>query len=420
MYRIWYSTKSFADYIIDNTKLKGEKIVKAKLCESDANKKSKFYKMPDHIRKILYLDAPDVIVEKNNEPIFSVEVSAEAGTGHNAFQRLARITAAIESNVPAFYIYPEGKIIHRKKENKKKEIKWDPINPLVFETLEDMMNIHQIPALLYYFPTDDIKSNSKDPTKSPHYNSRGLIYDDNKRKYPACPDGKAKSMKDLFEALNLVISLTENEGIKEARTKLLNKDIIKKQRKLMKNEFSEKSNSKASDDMSPLTAVKEIDTLYLLNYLSQYEDKKYRVGELLKSREKTVIYNVNAKFRGDPYTGALVAIDYLKCREGKTFEERAKNLVLVWGEAVIDKTNKSLKIIDNKKSTIKDFFEEVKKCSDKNLLTKDYADLKNSEIPRYFMQVRYGSTYSKRKELRVYSYFADAILFPDGSLWRDA
>jgi len=45
--------------------------------------------------------------------------------------------------------------------------------------------------------------------------------------------------------------------------------------------------------------------------------------------------------------------------------------------------------------------------------------LSNYEIPRYFMQVRYGSTYSKAKHIRVFSYFADAILFPDGSLWRD-
>ena len=48
-----------------------------------------------------------------------------------------------------------------------------------------------------------------------------------------------------------------------------------------------------------------------------------------------------------------------------------------------------------------------------------YDELRNMEIPRYLMQVRYGSTYSKVKHIRVYSYFSDAILFPDGSLWRD-
>ena len=55
-----------------------------------------------------------------------------------------------------------------------------------------------------------------------------------------------------------------------------------------------------------------------------------------------------------------------------------------------------------------------------NILSKNYNQIANREIPRYYMQVRYGSTYSKVKHIRVFSYFADAILFPDGSLWRDA
>ena len=54
--------------------------------ESDASKPSDFHKMPDHIRKILYLDTCDLIVEKDNEPVFSIEITTEAGTGHNAFQ----------------------------------------------------------------------------------------------------------------------------------------------------------------------------------------------------------------------------------------------------------------------------------------------------------------------------------------------
>ena len=70
--------------------------------------------------------------------------------------------------------------------------------------------------------------------------------------------------------------------------------------------------------------------------------------------------------------------------------------------------------------TIHDFVNAVKASEAKNLLTKNYIDMSNYEIPRYYMQVRYGSTYSKVKHIRVYSYFADAIIFPDGALWRDA
>ena len=136
MYRVWYSTESFADYIIDHTILSRLTLTKRKMFESDANNPTRFHTMPDHIRKILYLDAPDLIVEKDNEPVFSIEVTTEAGTGHNAFQRFARLAAAVENSVPAFYIYPEGKIIKRKNLATGLDFyKWDTLNPLVFRSL---------------------------------------------------------------------------------------------------------------------------------------------------------------------------------------------------------------------------------------------------------------------------------------------
>jgi hypothetical protein len=144
------------------------------------------------------------------------------------------------------------------------------------------------------------------------------------------------------------------------------------------------------------------------------------IGELLRNRPNTCLYQVDAKFRGDPYPGCLAAIDYLKCRQGLTFEDRRNNLVMVWGEVTVDHTNQTITITDNKGSTVDDFVSDVQGASRLNLLTKYYYQLANKEKPRYFMQVRYGSTYSKVKHIRVYSYFADAILFPDGSLWRDA
>jgi hypothetical protein len=153
--------------------------------------------------------------------------------------------------------------------------------------------------------------------------------------------------------------------------------------------------------------------------LSQFESTQYQIGELLRSRQETVIYKIDAKFRGDPYPGALAAIDYLVCREGKSFEERRYNLIMVWGNLTIDNQNQTL-IITSQKSTINDFFTSVQASENKNILSKNYNQIANREIPRYYMQVRYGSTYSKVKHIRVFSYFADAILFPDGSLWRDA
>ena len=421
MYRVWYSTESFADYIIDHTSLKGKTIIKNKMYESDANNPTHFHTMPDHIRKILYLDAPDLIVEKDNEPVFSIEVTTEAGTGHNIFQRFARIAAAVENSVPAFYIYPEGKLITRK--NKKTgeiSTKWDEINPLIFRALEGIMSVYNIPALLYYFPSDDISVYRSNPSASTHFESQGLCYDSDIIKYAGCPDSTARSMADMFKAINEIVDTTELLGVIPTRTKLLGNVVIRDKRNEMQAQFITKSGGKTAEQMSPLSAVQKIPTQYLINFLSKHETGGYMLGELLRTRETTALYQVNAGFRGDPYPGCLAAIDYLLCRQGLTFEDRRYNLVMVWGRVELDHANKTIIIHDDKGSTIKDFFRDVKSCSRNNLLIKDYNNLDNKEIPRYFMQVRYGSTYSKVKHIRVYSYFADAILFPDGSLWRDA
>lgn len=408
-FRIWYSTEPFADFVIANTELKNKTFVKKKMYESDANNAKNFHTMPDHIKKILYLDAPDLIVEIDHEPIFSVEVSTEAGTGHNAFQRFARLAASVENNVPAFYIYPEAAIITRQSSPPK----WDKINPLVFKALDDVMSIYGIPALLYYYPSDF--RTHPDASTSLNQLSKGILHDPN-RNYSGSPLGSDAEMTDMFNAMNEIISVFEKHGIVKGREKLLSNRTVIARRAFMNKEYTNKGGNL---NMSPLSATIKVSTDELLKYLSKYETKNYKIGELLRSRKETIIYKVDASFRGDPYPGALAAIDYLLCREGKSFEERKYNLVLCWSNVLV---NKKLKTIELKgtKGKIDDFIKAVKASENKNILSKCYNEIKPDEIPRYYMQVRYGSTYSKVKHIRVFSYFADAILFPDGALWRDA
>lgn len=415
MYRVWYSTESLADYIIDHTALHRLNAEKHRLYESDAGKPKNFHTMPDHIRKILYLDAPDLIVEKDNEPILSLEITTEAGTGHNAFQRFSRIAAAAENGVPAFYIYPEGVIVTRKGA----QSKWDVINPLIFSALESVRSIYKIPALLYYFPSD-IKRYGSCADKSPNFAAKGLMFDDDIIRYSGCPSAKSESMKRLFDGIDEVLNAVARQDVKKGLRGLLGNLKIREQFMWMQQEFCDKANGRAIGEMSPLSAVVTVKTDKVLQYLARYEKSGYRIGELLRNRPETKIYQINAKFRGDPYPGCLAAIDYLSCREGLTFEERRYNLILAFGKVQIDQKKGSISIVDEKGSTIDDFFKDVKSCANHNLLTRDYRDLASAEIPRYMMQVRYGSTYSKVKHIRVYSYFADGIFFPDGALWRDA
>lgn len=408
MFRVWCSTESFARYIIDNANLSDYDCEIKRLLESDASKPKEFHTMPDHIRKILYLDCPDLIIEKDGNPIFSIEVSTEAGTGHNAFQRFARIAASAENGVPSFYIYPEAAYITRGNSNRR----WDAINPLIFKALESVMRIYGIPALLFYFPS---KYNDKNAVIGE--NDKGLIFDQSVE-HLACPSGSSESMQSLFNIINRLISKVLQSGTSDVLSHFLNDLAVRRHRDWQNEEGVKKSQGKDVNTMSPISATYKIKSAELLSYLSRYETATYSIGELLRSRKETVIYQVNAKFRGDPYPGALAALDYMLTRIGKTYEDREYNLVLAFGKIEFDSNNR---FIDVKgKSSIDEFMGTVSKCIEKSLLAKNkYKELMAEEVPRYYMQARYGSTFSKAKHIRVYSYFADAILFRDGALWRD-
>lgn len=413
-YRVWYSTESFADYIIANTMLTDRLSVKKELIVSDAQ--NSFHLMPDHIKQILYLDAPDLIVEFNNEPMFTIEESKEAPTGHNPFQRFPRLVASVEHNVPAFYIFTEGKLIKRQNQPPK----WDVLNnPLIFRALEMVMLIHKIPALFYYFPSD-FREYRENPSDSPNLADKGLKLD---AEFISCPDGTNPEMQLMFQAINEIIAVVEEHGVIEARELLFENPVLDTRVNFMRQEFIDKGEN---ENGSPVTATETIPTAYLLNYLSSHESPIYQIGELLRSREETVIYKMDSELRSDPYTGAFVGIDYLKCRNehGRTFEDRNRNLVLCVGQLEVNHEEETLQITNNPNttnSTISDFINDVKRSEERrNILTKDFGQLRTEQIPRYYMQARYGSMFSKAKHIRIFSYFADAILFPDGSLWRDA
>ena len=167
----------------------------------------------------------------------------------------------------------------------------------------------------------------------------------------------------MFEAINEIINVVEQSGVIDGRKKILSKRIISTRKAFMRQEYVVKG---GNENMSPLTATTKIKTEYLLNHLSKHESKNYKIGELLRNRNETIIYKIDATFRGDPYPGALAAIDYLLCREGKTFEERKYNLVICCGNLTIDDKNKIFEI-NSDKSTIHDFINAVKASEGKKI-----------------------------------------------------
>lgn len=416
-YRLWYSTEGFADYIIDKTILKSRKCEKRLLFESDA-KSNDFHTIPDHIKKILYLDAHDLIIEvitsKGFEPILSIEESKEAGTGHNSFQRFARLAASVENAVPTIYIYPEATIISRDSGTKKT---WDKINPNIFRAMEEINVTHKIPALLFYYPT--FFKTQPDPYKAPSKDNGRK--EEKTIKYAGCPDSSDSEMLMMFEVINKTVEKVEKVGAIDARNNLQTERIIRDRIKWMASEYTSKKIAKKEN--SPISATTIVPTISLINFLKKKSSKSIKIGELLHSRKESVIYQIDGEFRGDPYPGALAALDYIMCRYGRSFEERDKNLIICFGTLDYNSTKGTINVTDNPKtktSTINDLTDKVKQSEKRNLLSLDFSSLKKSKIPRYYMQMRYGSTFSKVKHIRVYSYFADAIIFPDGVLWRDA
>ncbi|MDI6854379.1 MAG: hypothetical protein QME75_12340 [Deltaproteobacteria bacterium] len=408
MFRVWYSTESLAHYVVDKTDLvaleqRGE-LEFRRLHESDAIKPRYFHTVPTHIKNILYLDAPDLIVEQDTRPIFSLEVSQEAGTGHNAFQRFARIAASVENGVPAFYVYPEGVYVQRQNSPGR----WDRINPLIFRALEKMMRIYGIPSLLFYFPGE------YSPQGQPPTTARGLLYDDDSR-YTSTPESSHPEMRALLEIINIVVDNARRGGLS---SDLIRKNEIEARRDWMYEQYIAKGGP--SRQWSPLSATETVPTELLIRHLRRYAGPSYDFSDFLSRRSETVVYKVNANFRGDPYPGALSALDYLACREGRSYEDRHKNLAMVWGQISVH--DGQLRIGGDEGKSVNRFVERVKQVyndPNRSLLGKSYADLSGHEIPRYFMQVRFGTTFTKPKEIRVYAYFCDALLFHDGALWRE-
>jgi hypothetical protein len=413
---IWHSSEAsvLSDWIINKTSLsKITTVTKRELAMSDASSPKTFHLMPARIKEILYLDSPDIIISVADVPLLSIEISEEAGTGHNAFQRFSRLAAAVENNVAAFYIYPEAVWINRTKSNTKR---WDVLNPLIFKTMENMMRIYDIPAFLYFFPTDFQGDTKKPPTQS--FGPKGHSYEDD-HLYPGVPNSKSTQMTELLEHLEEMLKIAYSNAPSQVGSIALKKKWAQDKRDWMAAQWASRN---AGRIWSPQTATLEVDTQVLLKHLSKYAEKNHDFGPLLSSRTKTIIYFPKEKYRkqGDPYTGALASLDYLLCRDGKTYEDREKNLVIAFGDLRFLPSGDLENVVGP--ATIGDYvtpIQDLYRSKSRVLLGRSYVELKG-QIPRYMMQVRHGTSYTKRKDLRIFAYFADAIIFPDGSLWREA
>lgn len=404
MLTLWHSTSEFCEFLLENTSLgKRKDVLLRPLVESDASRPREFHAIPTHIKQILYLDAPDLIIELDGKPILALEISTEAGTGHNVFQRFGRLAAAVERRVPTFYIYPEAVFVRREA-----SARYDRLNPLIFTALEYLMRLYGVPAFLFIFPGGY-------PSLEPPSNgldSKGLKKD---KKFPSCPSLDEAETTGLLSAVEFVLAWAE-EG-KEIGNLIHAPELADHRNRIASKAFKD-----GWEGMSPLSSTRIIPTTALLQHLQSYAGPTHDFKYLLPSRAETVVYCVDAGFRGDPYPGALAAIDYILARNGATYEDRHRNIAMAWGQFSFNAETNAIAVNGNDQRSVERFMEPIRQLyADRNrvLLWKRFDQLSGSEISRYYMQVRFGTTFTKRKDIRMYSYFADALLFPDGALWRE-
>ena len=369
-FTIWYAESAAqARLLAENTLLADQ----ANIVRLPLGKRG-FPSVPRSLQQILYLDRPDVVVTHGTEhvPLVAVEMSAEAPTGHDAFQRFARVSACASCGVPFAYMFPERKWVRRQGTTGR----WDVYNPLIFEALMRVGRVHQLSVLGVLWPADEAYGRAEQGYLRCHGDE-------------ALPDPNVPDVRVLFEFVDEVIR-TYQEGYPAAR--ILSSLRWAEWEQKMRQSFHRRRGH--GEDWSPLSACKTVLTSTLAREL---ERRIPAMPEHLRARPETVLYLTGSKtFRGDPYAGALVAIDYLRCREGPTPMHRRRNLCVVFPHAPMRQLTDKCRGFHRAGCPL------------------SWGPERAKASPYYTLHLRDGCRYTKQKEIRILCYFADMLVFADG------
>jgi len=343
-----------------------------------------FVRNPDLIKDLLYLDKPDVIVTMGEpeRPIFGVEFCGEAGTGHNYFQRVARIVAAAERGTPFAYVFPERKWVRREKDEG-----WDYYNPLMFQTLIQIGRFHRTPVLGFFWEADLSRGKSTEGY---------LTFDE---QYPKLPDRTHSEIKALSQFLNLTVEYAQRN---QPFSSLVFEPFYGHREAWMWEKFHARAGNRT---WSPLTSCKVIPTDELETEICNLMGKeRLELPPYIKARQESVVYkNYCRTFRGDPYAGALCAVDYLWCRNGPTVRHRYRNLVLHFANASYQQVVEMYG----------GYYQ--RKCPFREQVTEPPRE--SGTLRHLTLHLKEGCRYTKKKELRILCFIADVILFKDGVLF---
>jgi hypothetical protein len=378
---VWYGeSKAQAQYVIE---VAGLAALRPRIRPIWRNRRD-FAQNPVTLQKILYLDRPDVIVMcgEPQRPILAVEFCAEAPSGHNICQRLARVAAAAEFGTPFAFVFPRRKWIVRQGASGAQG-RWDEYNPLPLQAMLQIARFHATPVAAFFWDADEKRGRLTDGY---------LICDP---KYEGLPHRRSGEMLEFRRFARLAVEA----AVQRRPPSELAWDPVCRDREV---EMQKAYWTRAGDHgkkWSPLTDTHEVATTPGLGqYVKKHTGLKVELPEHVRGRRRSLIYTPKVTtFRSDPYAGNLVALDYHECRDGPTPRHRHKNLVLHLSEVSIEDAAKK--------------FEAYYKTGCP-LRPGAYG-----RADRYLtLHLRDGCRYTKQKELRVFCYLADLVIFRDAVL----
>jgi len=378
---VWYEEdKAAAEFLIEISELKKFNPSMEKIRAGKS-----FVENPDAIQRILYLDQPDLLVTNGypEMPVLGIEFCAEAPTGHDIFQRTARVVAAAEFGTPFAFVFPEKKRIERK--NKRTgllEGKWDTYNPLPLQALIQISRFHKSPVLAFFWSANELTGDPK----------QGYLICD--KKYPNLPSRTDSEIQQMVQFVNLVLTYVEkNKKLED----MVFDPLYMEREAWMWGKYYERA--RRSESWSPLTSCELVQTPKLPDYVK----KKTGISGIslpthVNAREETIVYTTDSEtFRSDPFAGNLAGIDYLKCRTGPTIRHRYRNLAMNFEKVKYKQAAKKFhSYYDNN-------------CP----FRKNYGP-----PDRYLtLHLKDGCRYTKQKELRIFCFLADILIFKDAVLF---
>lgn len=239
--------------------------------------------VPKFVDELTSYDVPDIILEKDSEPVLVLEKTGHVPTGKNPLQRVARMVKAAQMGVPGVFFVPYAAMKHGKNAGKCNA------NLRLIDSLRQIGEFHDVDMLIPPWPTNE---------------EHELIHDGSENKL-------VSAFIDQFLRnecnVNVPAAKEIKEKMEEERTRILS-------------EYSKYSEPPRSVE------IKDTDKYIESEELELSAEKK---SDLDKDETVIATFDMSPSScrRVDPYGGAQFVYDYLYCRDQEQ-GRKIRNLVL--------------------------------------------------------------------------------------------